>query len=372
MTSINQAWWEQLTPKPMHRRRRELESVLSKWAQTDYGRHWLKIAQKPEGIIRVKAGQLIPTFHAIALGSGPIFTTPQATLKPEHRAVYASTNFVSGALQDGELPLAPLIVFDMVTDPVLLDAARRGIKSGNIRGVKEPSLVVSIPAHLLLTPRHYPKRSYVIYQHIFGDGNSYPHDGYFYVGVTTRSWQERWAEHRRATERGSPLLFHKKLREELDAERVTYIHHKVMEITDNLEALYNAEEFLVRGHWDDKRRLNMIPGGKSGLKYLRENGLLPANVVPLPDERDRILSHWLESHPRKGLPAPWVSERWKDDAWAIAQICGRDDRLSEEQVRAIRGLSATHTAEVIAERIGARNTDQVKRVIQGRTYNRVQ
>ena len=197
-------------------------------------------------------------------------------------------------------------------------------------------------------------------------------DGYFYVGVTTRSWQDRWSEHRRAMENGSPLLFHRKLREELGASRVTYIHHKVMAITDDLEELYNAEEFLVRGHWDDARRLNMIPGGKSGLKYLRENGLLSKNATPLPDERDRLVSRWLEEHPRKGLPAPWVSDKWKDDAWAIAQICGRDDRLSQDQVRSIRELSNTYTAEVIAERIGARNAEQVKRVIQGRTYSRVQ
>lgn len=372
MISISQQWWEQLTPKLMHRRRRELEALLRKWSDTDYGRHWLKVATEPNGIVRLKAGDFIPNFHAIALGDGPIFFSPQARLNPAHRTVNSNTNLVSGRLQNGELAVEPLIMFDMATDPALIAAARRGDTAPRVLGVKEPSLVFSIPARLLLAPMHFPKRSFVIYQHIFGDGSSYPVDGYFYVGVTTRSWQERWSEHRRAMENGSPLLFHRTLREELGAGRVTYIHHKVMAITDDLEELYNAEEFLVNGHWSDTRKLNMIPGGKSGLKYLRENGLLAKNVVPLPDERDRLLSRWLQDHPRKGLPAPWVSDKWKDDTWAIAQICGRDDRLSPEQVRAIRELSVTHTAEVIAERIGARNADQVKRVIQGRTYSRVQ
>ena len=372
MTAISQQWWEQLTPKIMHRRRRELEMVLGKWAATDYGRHWLAVAMKPQGIIRVTSGQFIPNFHAIALGDGPIFVTPQALVKPAHRTVNSNTDFKSGELHGGELAVEPQFIFDMVADPALIAAARRGDTGRQVLGVKEPSLVFSIPAHLLLAPTHYPKRSYVIYQHIFGDGGSYPMDGYFYVGVTTRSWQDRWSEHRRAMENGSPLLFHRKLREELGASRVTYIHHKVMAITDDLEELYTAEEFLVRGHWDDARRLNMIPGGKSGLKYLRENGLLSKNATPLPDERDRLVSRWLEEHPRKGLPAPWVSDKWKDDAWAIAQICGRDDRLSQDQVRSIRELSNTYTAEVIAERIGARNAEQVKRVIQGRTYSRVQ
>jgi hypothetical protein len=231
--------------------------------------------------------------------------------------------------------------------------------------------VFSAPAHLLIAPTAWPKKSYVLYQHIFGEGPSYPDDGFFYVGVTTRSWQKRWGEHRRAAEAGSPLLFHRKLREELREGRVTYIHHKVMGITDDLEVLYATEERLVKGHWSDARRLNMIPGGKSGLKYLRENGMLPERVVPMPDERDRLLETWLRENPRRGLPAPWVSEKWKDDAWAVAQICGRDDRLSVEQVRAIRELAALYSVETIAERIGARNQEQVQRVIDGQTYRRI-
>ena len=144
-----------------------------------------------------------------------------------------------------------------------------------------------------------------------------------------------------------------------------------MGITDDLDALYATEEWLVEGHWADTRRLNMIPGGKSGLKYLRENGMLAERIVPSPDERDRLLESWLREHPRKGLPAPWVAEKWKDDAWAIAQICGRDDRLSVDQMRAIRELAKTYPADLIADRIGARNTEQVKRVIDGKTYTRV-
>jgi len=170
---------------------------------------------------------------------------------------------------------------------------------------------------------------------------------------------------------GSPLLFHRKLRDEMDAGRVTYLHHKVMGITDDLEALYAGEEFLVQGHWSDARKLNLIPGGKSGLKYMRENGMLGDGVVPLPDDRDRLLADWIREHPRKGLPAPWVSEKWKDPDWAIAQICGRENRLSVEQVRAIRQLARAHSVEQIAERIGARNADQVRRVIDGKTYTRV-
>lgn len=287
--------------------------------------------------------------------------------------VAAATEYRSGRpLEQNELALKPEIRVEVVTDPVLLArAARRDYSSPHIPGVKEPSIVFSVPAHLLLSPKTWPKKAYVLYEHIFGEGHTYPDDGYFYVGITTRGWQARWREHRRAMASGSPLLFHRKLREEMEAERVTYLHHKVMAITSDFDALYAGEEFLVQGHWLDGRRLNMIPGGRSGLKYMRENGMLGETIVPLPDDRDRLLADWIRQHPRKGLPAPWVSEKWKDPEWAIAQICGRENRLSVEQVRAIRELAAAHSIEQIANRIGARNASQVQRVIDGKTYTRV-
>lgn len=354
----------------MHRRLREVNSLLQRWCKTPYGAFWLESAINSDGVIRVKPGQPIPVFHVIALGNQPAFIVPQAELRPGHRTV-GPDEFASGKLAESELALQPKIMLDVVTDPKLLIAASHGQTDLPSSEVTEPSTVLSVPAHLLLAPQSWPKRSFVLYQHIFGDGGSYPDDGYFYVGVTTRSWQARWLEHRRAMEGGSPLLFHRKLREEMAAGRVTYIHHKVMGITREVDELYASEEKLVEGHWEDARRLNMIPGGKSGLRYLREHGMLSARVIPLPDERDRILADWLRQHPRKGLPAPWVSEKWKDNDWAVAQICGREGRLSVEQVRAIRALAETYPADEIAARIGALNIGQVERVIDGRTYTRI-
>jgi hypothetical protein len=371
LVSISRDWWEHLAPKVMHRRRSEVEALLREWCRSKYGAHWLRVATEERGVVRVKPGQFIPVVHFIALADKPIFIAPQQGVKEGHRMV-GPNHFRSGnTLEEGELALGPEIRLDVVQDQALLAAAARLDTSPRIPNVKEPSQVFSAPACFLIAPAVWPKKSYVLYQHIFGEGPSYPDDGFFYIGVTTRSWQRRWAEHRRAVDTGSPLLFHHKFREELREGRVTYIHHKVMGITDDLEALYATEEWLVKGHWSDARRLNMIPGGKSGLKYLRENGMLPERAAPMPDERDRLLGAWLRENPRRGLPAPWVSEKWRDDAWAIAQICGRDDRLSVEQVRAIRDLAHSHTAETIAEHIGARNKQQVQRVIDRQTYVRV-
>jgi hypothetical protein len=371
VVTINRQWWEQLAPKRAHSRLKEIEGLLNQWFRTEYGETWLKVARQETGVFRIRPGQIIPVLRFIALGDRPIFIAPPKKLQDEHRVVGGLVAFTSGReLASDELPMQPAILLDVVEDEGLLAGAARGDLSPHL-GCAKPTLVFSAPAHLLLASTAFPAKAYVLYQHIFGNGSNYPDDGFFYVGVTTRSWQKRWMEHRHAIESGSPLLFHRKFREEASAGRVSYVHHKVMNITDNLEALYEAEEYLVKGHWHDARRLNMIPGGKSGLKYLRENGLLAARTVLEPDERDRAVETWLRENPRKGLPAPWVSEKWKDSDWAAAQICGRENRLSVDQVRAIRELAQSHSADVIAERIGARNPEQVQRVIDDKTYTRV-
>ncbi|CQH54886.1 hypothetical protein AAHR73_004069 [Yersinia enterocolitica] len=370
---INKSWWEYLLPKQLIPRRREVESLINEFIHAgSFVGEWLQVAQNPEGIFRVKPGNLIPNLHLVFIGKKPGFIAPFGKIKEGHRTVGRTSQFASGkALENDELVTVPIISVEMVTDPLFITASAQSMTTINENKITQPSLLFSIPAHYLLFPQLSPSSAYVLYQHIFGYGASYPIDGYFYVGVTKRSWQKRWAEHKRAINNDSQLLFHRKFREELQNGRITYLHHKVMAITDDLEQLYKAEEFLVEGHWDDERRLNMIPGGKSGLRYMREKGMLKGPVVPLSDERDGIVNTWLKENPRKGLPAPWVAEKWKDNDWAIAQICGRDDRLSAEQVRAIRKLAETFSSEEICTRIGARDIKQVNRVINGKTYSRV-
>lgn len=309
--TINKSWWEHLAPKVMISRRNEVETLLNNFIQsTDYGAEWFKVAKNPQGVFRLKPGQLIPVLQLTFLGNYPGFIAPFGKLEAGHRTVGAATEYLSGkSLTDEERAIQPIISIDFVTDPLLIDAAKKGKVTIDERQITKPSLLFSAPAHLLLSPVHFPRKSYVLYQHIFGHGGSYPNDGFFYVGVTTRSWQTRWSEHKRAIESGSPLLFHRKYREEREKGRITYVNHKVMGITDDLEELYATEEFLVEGHWEDQRRLNMIPGGKSGLRYLRENGLLQQSVVPMANERDKIVCKWLKEHPRKGLPAPWIAKK---------------------------------------------------------------
>lgn len=220
MVTLDRLWWQHLAPKSMHRRLGEVERLLSTWCKTPYGQYWLKVAREPTQCLRLFPGQAIPVVHFVALGDRPIFIAPQRLVRVGHRIVGAS-NFSSGRpLGDNEIAIAPSIRLDVVTDEALLKAAYRLEVLGHVPGVKSPSIIFSIPAHYLLSPMQWPDRAYVLYQHIFGMENSYPDDGFFYVGITKRRWQTRWAEHLRAVENGSRLLFHQKFREEREAGRI--------------------------------------------------------------------------------------------------------------------------------------------------------
>ncbi|BBN63449.1 hypothetical protein KUIN1_26390 [Pseudomonas sp. KUIN-1] len=143
-----------------------------------------------------------------------------------------------------------------------------------------------------------------------------------------------------------------------------------MAITDDLDELYNAERFFIEGHWDDERRLNMIPGGKSGLQYLREHSILKRGVVATPDEREGVLDAWISDNQGDSLPPITLTERWQDETWAAAQICSRSDRLSVSQITAIRELTSAYHPEEISVRTGA-TVAQIQSIITGKTYSRV-
>lgn len=240
---------------------------------------------------------------------------------------------------------------------------------------KQPAILFSAPLPMMMKMHAAPflAQRFTLYQHIFGDGHEYPIDGLFYLGITARDWKTRWAEHLRAINKGSRLTFHREYRNRITKSRLTYVHHKVMGVAGSLERIQDLEEALVRGHWEDARRLNMIPGGRAGLTYLREHGMWgQAAKSASPELAEQALGTWLKEHPRKGLPAPWMTELWKDDEYALNVICGRDGRLSVDQVRRIRMLAREGvSAELICQEVGAFSAQQVCRVVEGKTYSRV-
>ncbi len=108
MVRLNRLWWEHLAPKSMHRRLREMEQQLSRWCETDYGRHWLNVARKPEQALRLFPGQLIPVEHFVAIDNQPIFIVPQRPVStgPDRKAAGQAANLLRA--QSGAEPLARL------------------------------------------------------------------------------------------------------------------------------------------------------------------------------------------------------------------------------------------------------------------------
>jgi hypothetical protein len=236
--------------------------------------------------------------------------------------------------------------------------------------------VFIVPATFVISPKtKLPltgARPYTVYCHSFGDVDAENKPNWLYYGITQRSWQERWAEHARAIEAGSPLKFHRTFRDASRRGEVSFIGHEVVHVASELDELFEWEEDLVAAAWGDPMLLNMIPGGKAGLAYLSKNGMLGSRTKVVPDERDCILEDWLAAHPRQGLQAPWVAERWENHEWAASFVCSGHGRLTLQQVGLIRELGRTGaTPEEIRDRSGARTLAQVNGVLSGVTYSRV-
>jgi len=118
--------------------------------------------------------------------------------------------------------------------------------------------------------------------------------------------------------------------------------------------------------------LNMIPGGFKGLKYLHTHRIIHRMDISL-EERDKAITEFVRRNPRKGIPNPFIAELWKDDAFYLKVIAARPKTLSPSQVRKIRELVGIgRTITEIVEQVGALNEMQVKNVIAGRTYRRIQ
>lgn len=232
------------------------------------------------------------------------------------------------------------------------------------------------PAKFLISPAaKLPltgARPFTVYCHTFGDLEKETEPNWFYYGVTQRPWQQRWAEHARAIRTGSPLKFHRTLREMSGRGEISFVGHEVVHVAQDLDDLYGWEEDLVAAAWGDPRLLNMIPGGRAGIAYLAKNGMLGARTNVRPDERDRLFEAWLADHPRTGLPAPWVAERWENRDWAASFVCSGHGRLTVKQVGLIRELGRAGVApSEILEISGARTLAQVAGVLSGATYSRV-
>jgi hypothetical protein len=228
--------------------------------------------------------------------------------------------------------------------------------------------------------------SYTVYLHalLSDDGQEF-----IYYGITKRGWNLRFVEHTKAAvAAGSRRLFPQKLAELIDARaaertgredtrpKLAGIVSAICAVGVDQEMALDIEEYLVDKYSlaaNNPTGLNMIPGGREGIRVLhRLSGRSPETLVNT-ESREAALDEHVTQHPQPSVPKPGVAEAWNDPAYAEAVICGRDNRLSAQQVREIRYLAAIGW-DVAAIRLKLETIDerQVHRVLAGRTYVRIQ
>ena len=196
-------------------------------------------------------------------------------------------------------------------------------------------------------------------------------DTYYYVGITSRNWLLRLDEHVREMWQGNRRLFYTAWRERYGMSDVHFAS-TLSDVNLSFEDAMNWEEVHVDKFASDQYGLNMIPGGFKGLRLLHEHRIIGRLDITL-EERDKAIGEFARQNPRRGIPNPFIAELWRDDEYYLKVIESRPKTLSPDQVRQIRRLAASRRpiAE-IAQEVGALNELQVKNVISGKYYRRME
>ena len=190
-----------------------------------------------------------------------------------------------------------------------------------------------------------------------------------YIGVTKRGWRLRWREHCSAAARGSRYRFHEAIRR---TNGVCNVVHAIVACGLSEDAANGVEEKFVNELSLYPRGLNMIPGGYAGIEYLRKIGAAGPHERITPDDKHEIINRFFERTSRLGQPNPLTAAMWHDDAYAEKVICGPEDRLKPDQIRTARFLSSLgKDVDEIASEVSARNAAQVRRLLNGDTYSRI-
>jgi hypothetical protein len=244
---------------------------------------------------------------------------------------------------------------------------------------------VEIPLRVLVNGSPRLEGTYTVYLHtlLCEDGQEF-----HYYGITKRGWNKRFTEHlESALDEGSRRMFPMKLKE-LMASRaedirgesrtspmLTGVVSSICSVGLNEDSAMDVEEYLVDKYSLSSKHssgLNMIPGGREGIRVLRRLSLGGETSLAESGDRDSLLDEYLKVHPQYGKPNPGVAAAWEDSVYAEAVICGRENRLSADQVREIRYLAAMgNSTDQIKIRTGASDNGQVSRVLSGRTYSRI-
>ncbi|MGY3412896.1 hypothetical protein IVA93_39825 (plasmid) [Bradyrhizobium sp. 155] len=244
---------------------------------------------------------------------------------------------------------------------------------------------VELPLRALLRGGPYLEGTYVVYLHVlFSDDDK----EYVYYGITKRGWNYRFGEHMKAAlGTRQARLFPQKMAELVDARvaqlagrddgrpKLTGVITVLCSVGVDEDMAKDTEEYLVDKYSLASKHslgLNMIPGGREGVRVLHQLAGREAGNSIETEAREEALVEYLAKYPQVVIAKPGVAAAWNDPAYAEAVICGRENRLTAEQVRKIRYLAAMgHDLPSIGSAVGAIDAGQVRRVLAGRTYSRI-
>ena len=242
-----------------------------------------------------------------------------------------------------------------------------------------------IPLRTLIKGGPNLSRSHTVYLHtLLSDEEK----EYVYYGVTKRGWNLRFSEHTNAAiAKRSPRLFSRTLADLIDA-RVAQLEGKedarpklagivssICAVGVDEDMALDIEEYLVDKYSLAEKHptgLNMIPGGREGLRVLHQYSRSANGNFVETDTRETKCDALLRGNRHLSVKKPGVARAWNDPVYAEAVICGQDNRLSAEQVREIRYLAAKGwDVGAILSKIKAIDEGQIRRVLDGRTYARI-
>lgn len=193
-------------------------------------------------------------------------------------------------------------------------------------------------------------------------------EDYHYAGITGRDWLLRFREHMEDMKRGSMRRLHQAWRKSMGNDDVHFIS-QLGEINLTYEQAMNWEEQHVDKLGPNK--LNMLPGGFKGLQSLYKFRFIKSTDVSL-EERDKAIVKFVKQNPRKGVPNPFIAELWQDDEFYLKIIEARPKTLTADQVRKIREMAKLRkTVSEITKSVDALNELQVRNVISGKNYSRI-
>jgi hypothetical protein len=207
-----------------------------------------------------------------------------------------------------------------------------------------------------------------------------------YVGITRRTWLERYRQHCNDMCRGSNLLFHRALRGE-------FCHIGIFEHIVERAGLTEKQALEIEEKEVEKRSLhslhpsglNMIPGGYAGLKCVhnfasrtgykldKELSADTLEAVLVDVQRYSLKKHFKTTDIKRVNDE--IARLWREDInFRIKATTGQQNRFSYQQIKAARIWDASGwSKEKILESLHKIDTkkigmDQLERLLKGETY----